>query len=691
MNITELARRLKIPTQQLREELPRLGFDVGFRAIKIDDKVAGKVMKLWSERKQVKTQENYVVVEKKLGAAVEPIRTKEVAIPKILTTRELADLLGLPVTTVIGELFKNGVMASINERVDFETASIIAQDLGFITKQQDEPASEQASEQAEVANLTELLKEADTSKLMNRPPVVVVMGHVDHGKTKLLDAIRETNVVEQESGAITQHIGAYQVEVWPKGTPKSRGGEADRGILRQAQDDQTHRVRLITFIDTPGHEAFAAMRSRGGRLADLAIIVIAADDGIKPQTLEAIEIAQREKLPFLIAINKIDKDEADIEKLKKSLAELNLLSEDWGGKTICVPISAKKKMGLDELLEMILLLADMEKFTTNPNRPAAGTIIEGHIDKGEGPVATALVQTGTLNRGDYVIAGKAAGKVRAMKSFLGKDITEASPSTPVKILGLKNAPVTGDVFKVVTEQEARQSLRTVSSYQRHFALPTVSADSTGEKEKENEVPGLHIVLKTDVLGSREAIIDSLKKLSTSGVEVKVVKAGLGNITEADIALAEGVGALVLGFHVLVVPQAQSLAKEKKVFVQSYTVIYDLLDEVKKQLSILLKPELIRTQIGKGKVLAIFRRGKKDTIFGLKVTDGTVKAETKLKIISGLADGKESLIEGVRLGKEVVGEMTQGGECGIKLKGAVKIEVGDLVEIYHEEIRQRHVK
>ncbi len=689
MNITELARRLKISTQQLKEELPKLGFDIGFRAIKIDDRAAQKVIRLWSERKAGPSQNQYVVVEKKLGVS-ESGKAKEVAIPKILTTRELADLLGLPVTTVIGELFKNGVMASINERIDFETASIIAQDLGFITQPLIEQSNEFKIENTNAADLEEILK-ADLDKKISCPPVVVVMGHVDHGKTKLLDAIRETNVAEQESGAITQHIGAYQVEVKSKDSLKSQDGETNKETPRLARDDSTLKARSITFLDTPGHEAFSAMRSRGGRLADIAIIVIAADDGIKPQTLEALEIVQKESIPFLIAINKIDKPEADIDKLKKSLAELNLLPEDWGGKTICALISAKKKIGLNELLDMVLLLADLEKVSANPNRAAVGTIIEAHIDKGEGPVVTALVQAGTLRCGDYLVAGQeAAGKVRAMKNFLGKNISEALPATPVKILGLKVSPVVGDIFKVVDKNIARSTLRKACGYSRFTNLPTVLEKPADDQSDKKQVPTLPIIIKTDVLGSREAIISSLQKLSTPEVQVVITKSGLGNINETDIATAEAVGAIVLGFHVQILPPTQALAKDKQIFTATYQVIYDLLDEVKKRLDSLLKPELIRSQIGQGKVLAIFRKGKKDTIIGVRVLKGLIKPDTKIKLVTTNNQAVEAMIEEVRLGKEVVSEVSEGGECGIKLKGEVAVNIGDNLEIYHEEIRRRHI-
>ncbi len=659
MNITELARRLKVPTQQLKEELPKLGFDIGQRAIKIDDKVAQKVIKVWSEKKQSVASNKYVVVEKKLGD-VAPVKSKEVVIPSLITIRQFADLLKMPVTSVIGELFKNGVMASMNESIDYETASIIAQDLGFSTKPEEQKEVEAKLEAEQAEDLSQLLDDKDSKDVVARPPVVVVMGHVDHGKTKLLDAIRETNVIDQESGGITQHIGAYQAIA---------------------------RDKLITFLDTPGHEAFASMRSRGGRLADVAIIVVAADDGIKPQTLEAIEIAQREKLPFLVAINKVDKPEADIERVKKSLAELNLLPEDWGGKTICVPISAKQRTGLNELLEMVLLLADMEKVSANPQRAAVGTIIEAHVDKGEGPVATALVQTGTLRVGDFLIAGKAAGKVKAMKSFTGRDIKEAAPSTPVKILGLKASPVVGDIFKVVDEKEAKQTLKKITAYQKTSHSSAFTETSTVSETASVSLP---VVLKTDVLGSREAIIDSLKKLGTSDFKIDIVKSGLGNINEQDIIHAEAVKALVLGFHVQVLPQAKILARDKNVFVQTYTVIYDLIDEVKKQVGTILKPELIRTQVGQAKVLAIFKAGKKETIIGARINQGTVKAGVKIRVMQGEEVKAEAELLEVRLGKEVVGEVAMGGECGLKLKGEIAVQIGDTLDIYKEEIHARHV-
>lgn len=661
MNLTELARRLKIPTEQLKDELPRLGFDIGRRAIKVDEAVAEKVIKLWSERQAHKVNQQYVVVEKKLNDPSQVVATREAAIPPRLNPRELAELLNIPVANVMAELFKNGVMASINEVIDFETASIIAQDLGYktVAAKSDSEARKEAEAAADLLQILNV-KETDETKLQPRPPVVVVMGHVDHGKTTLLDVIRSTNVAAGESGAITQHIGAYQVE---------------------------ERGRKITFLDTPGHEAFSAMRSRGGRLADIAIIVVAADDGIQPQTLEAIEIAQREKLSFLIAINKIDRETADIERTKKALAELNLLPEDWGGKTICVPISAKKKLGITELLDMVLLLADMEKFQANPDRLAAGTIIEAKLDKGEGPVATALVQAGTLRVGDYLIAGEVAGKVKAMRDFTGRAVTVAPPAMPVRILGLKQVPKAGDVFKVAKdEKEFREVLHNLPRFQRVIALPGVAPETEGEEV--SPVVTLNIILKADVLGSREAIGSSLAKLAKTDVTVKVVRTGLGSITEADILSAAASHAIVVGFNVPLLPPAEILAKQKGIFVATYKVIYDLLDEVKKQLTALLKPELIRNQIGEGVVIQVFRRGRQDMIVGVRVTRGTIRPGTKAVVYRGKDLLVELKLNEIRLGKEVVGEMAEGGECGLSLVGQPVLEINDRLEIYHEEVRQR---
>ncbi len=505
MNVSELARKLKVNTKELLEILPAVGFDIGKRAIKIDERVANKIIQNWS--RLLAEYKDKLEKEEKQEEAVETkvSEVKKIAIPPLIRVKEFALKLNLPLPKVMAELMKNGVLSSMNEQIDFDTAAIIGQDLGFEVI----PGKSSAKEDKELdKKLEELIVEKDKSKLKPRPPVVVVMGHVDHGKTKLLDAIRKSNVVAGESGGITQHIGAYQVE---------------------------KKGRLITFIDTPGHEAFTTMRSRGARVADIAILVIAADDSIQPQTKESIKIINSAKLPMIVAINKIDKPEANPDKVKQDLAAINLAPEEWGGKTICVPISAKAVIGIDDLLEMILLVAETKKeeIVANPNGLAAGTIVESHIDKGEGPVATVLVQNGTLKRGDLImVGGTFYGKIRAMKDFIGKDLAEAGPSVPAKILGLKAAPSVGDILQVTTEVGRKSKINKykLTEQATAYSKPLVEI----KKEDKDKIKYLNIVLKADVLGSLEAIISSLTKSEHPEVSVNIIAKGLGNITESDI-------------------------------------------------------------------------------------------------------------------------------------------------------------
>ncbi|MBU2236352.1 translation initiation factor IF-2, partial [Patescibacteria group bacterium] len=436
---------------------------------------------------------------------IETAEKKEISIPEQIVIKELAEKMNLPVTDLIAELMKNGIMSSMNERIDFDTAGIIAEDLGFEVKKVEE---EENGQKEDLRILEAALEEDEEAE--ERPPVVVVMGHVDHGKTKLLDAIRETNIVDDEAGGITQSIGAYQIE--------------DKG-------------KLITLIDTPGHEAFSAMRGRGARVADIAILVVAADDGVKPQTIEAHKIIKDAKLPFVVAINKIDKSEANIEKVKKELTELGIVPEEWGGRTVFAEISAKEKRGISGLLDMVLLVAEMEKknIVANPKREAVGTIIESHIDKGAGPQATVLIQTGTLKEGDNIIVGNIYGKVKALKDWRGDIVSIAKPSKPVQILGLKGAPKVGDILHTTKNQAEIKSLikkQKEISYHKEVDQRITQKSSNGENdddnEKENVVQELNVILKTDTLGSQEAIIESLNKLKHPEVRVVITSKGLGN-------------------------------------------------------------------------------------------------------------------------------------------------------------------
>jgi translation initiation factor IF-2 len=549
---------------------------------------------------------------------------------------------------------KNGILSSMNEKIDFDTAAIIGTDLGF------EIAPEQEGERAELTDdKSKLIIEEDKSKLKPRPPVIVVMGHVDHGKTKLLDTIRKTNVVEGEAGGITQHIGAYQI---------------------------SKKGRLITFIDTPGHEAFSMMRSRGAKIADIAILIIAADDGIQPQTEESIKIIKSAKLPMVVAINKIDKPDANPDKIKQELAQRNLTPEDWGGKTICVPISAKHGQGVDELLETLLLVADLNKenITANPEGKTIGTVIESHIDKGEGPVATVLVQNGTLKIGDILFLNNFHyGKVKALKDFRGQLIDKATPSMPVRILGLKGVPTVGDIIEVGQKVTRDQKLK-------HYQLKSQAAAAytpvVTKKDKDEEKPTVNLILKADVLGSLEALIASLDKMQHPDVNIKIIQKG----SESEVMLAEANKALILGFHVNATPAAANLAQEKNVEIKTYKIIYELLEENGKRIEELVKPEITRTPLGRLKVLALFRKEKDSQIVGGKVTKGKILPDAKINVIRDdeiIASGQ---ITQLQVNKVDVNEAIVGQECGIKYEGKPIIQEGDFLEVYKEEVKKKKI-
>lgn len=608
---------------------------------------------------------------------------KRITLPDKIIVRDFAVKLERPVTAVIAELIKNGVMATQNEEIDFDTAAIIAEGLGVVA----ERAGEERAEAA--ATIQETILRESVGTLVPRPPVVVVLGHVDHGKTLLLDAIRETHVAKGEAGGITQHIGAYQVTV-PTKERSSQRESTGKGIPDQVRDDGANRT--VTFIDTPGHEAFAAMRSRGARVADVAILVVAADDGIQPQTKEAIAIMEQAKLPFVVAINKIDKPDANPERVKKELAEMNLLPEDWGGKTITVPVSAKAGKGIPELLEMVLLVADVEKDTikADPSASPIGTVIEAHIDKGEGPVATVLVHSGTLRPGQTVSVGTAYGKIRSLKDFRSKSVREAPPSMPVRILGLKAAPAVGDLLRAATGelQSLRKELRKTQYTQKR------KADQTERGEELTDDPTrktVNLVLKADTLGSLEAIHAALKELRHPEVRAVIIDEGLGNITEADVLRAETSGALLRGFNVTISRSAEEVAKGKHITIQTYRVIYELLDEVHGELEKLLTPEVVERDIGTLKILAIFRSDKASMIVGGRVQDGSMVHGATVKVVR---DGKEvghGQITQLQSQKQTVKEVPRGQECGIKYHGEPVIAVGDLLVAVEREERAKKLE
>ncbi|TSC94933.1 MAG: translation initiation factor IF-2 [Parcubacteria group bacterium Athens1014_10] len=652
MNVTGIIRKLNTTKEEFFQGIKELGFDIGDKAIQIDDRVAKKIIQRWKEIKEKIKEEKTEEVLEEEPSSVKAMGGKKILIPDFITVHDLADKLNLPVTKIISELMKNNIIATINERVDFTTASIIAEDLGLKIEKGEE------EEKKEEIDLKELIKEKEGSKLKPRPPVVVVVGHIDHGKTKLLDSIRETNVAGKEAGAITQHIGAYQVE---------------------------KKGRLITFIDTPGHEAFDAMRARGGKVADIAILVVAADDKVQPQTIESIRIIEKEKLPFIVAINKIDKPEADIERIKKELSELNLIPEDWGGKTICQPISAITKQGIDDLLDLILLVADMEKekFLANLEREAIGTIIEAHLDKGEGPIATALIHTGTLKISDQILINKIYGKIKALKDWQNHNIKEVPPGMPAKILGLKGMPQVGDILEVIRDKKLLKK--------RIKELPENYKKETRTMDAKNEKNVLKLILKSDALGSQEAILESLNKIKNAEVEVKIIKYGLGNVTAIDALEADASQGKILGFNIAISAGAEKIAQEKNLDIKTFKIVYDLIDWVNEELTKLLKPEILKITTGKLEVLAIFRKESNYIVIGGRVKEGKIEKKTKVKIIRDNKEIGEGFLAQLQSNKIEVSEVKESQECGMKIEKFNDIQTGDTLEGYKEKIKERKLE
>lgn len=649
MNVTELARILKITPQELRDHLPEMGFDIGQRAIKIDNRTAQQIIKEWPRYKKKMEAKQQEEERKRKEEAGEQEITKTITIPKYIIVKDFAELSGIPVSNILKELMKNGIFTSMNEKIDYDTAAVIGSDLGLEVELQ--AKEEDIKEgQEEKKKLEQVLSEEKT--LEARPPVIVVMGHVDHGKTALLDAIRKTSVMAGEAGGITQHIGAYQV---------------------------VRRKRLITFIDTPGHEAFTAMRSRGAKVADIAILVVAADDGVKPQTVEAFRIMEAAKIPFLVAINKIDKAEADVNKTKQELStQLNITPEDWGGKTICAPISAKEGTGIEELLDMVLLTADMneEKIKANPNALAVGTIVESNVDKGAGPVATILIQNGTLKVGDQLtFQGKLYGKVRALKDYKGDNIREALPSTPAKIIGLKLAPEVGDLLQVGEGEKFKT---------KQIKILNKTTSKPQEDESTDKRKRFNIIIKSDVLGSAEAIEESLAKISTEDVKANIIHKGLGNITEGDIEKAEGAHAQILGFNVKIPPQTENVIREKDVTVKTFNIIYDLLEYAKEEMQKLIEIEIKRIDLGKLKVLAIFKTEKDNQIVGGKIIEGKIENNVMVEVYRAKELITTGRISKLQAGKQDVNEVNENEECGIQFEGKPVIEEGDILHFYKEE-------
>jgi len=545
---------------------------------------------------------------------------------------------------------KNGIIASLNEKIDFETAWLVGSELGFKVK-----LATAESPEEEENKLKTALDNEKTENLLARPPVIVVMGHVDHGKTKLLDAIRRTHVVEGEAGGITQHIGAYQVE---------------------------RKYQAITFIDTPGHEAFTAMRSRGAKIADIAILVVAADDGVKPQTVEAFRIIKAAKIPFVVAINKIDKPEANIDKTKQELSsQLSIIPEDWGGKTVCAPVSALKTTGISELLDLVLLVAETEaeNIKANPASAAIGTIIESHIDRGAGAVATILVQNGTLKCGDALMFNNMnIGKVRGLNNYLGKKIDFAGPATPAQIIGLKTMPQVGDILQVGKGEKGN-----LKKYKNRGSMGQAASGENGDN-KDQPAKKINLIIKSDVLGTAEAIEESLEKINSKEISVKIIHNGLGNISDGDLKRAEATNGIILGFNVKIPPVIEEFAREKNIDIRLYSIIYDLINDIKKEMDKIIEPTIERNLIGSIKVLAIFRTDKEEQIIGGKVFEGRAEPSTSVEVMRNdefIVDGK---ITRLQAGKQDINIAEKGEECGLQITAKPMVKEGDIIKIFKEE-------
>lgn len=690
IKISDLAKKLGMEIKALRSEVKKMHLGVSERANVFRDELAMEIerrIKLDPESQSANLMteiENKQKTEAKEAAKIEPAKSEEVEtvidkeekeiplveeveaagkikveVPPLITVGELAARMQINVSQLIKELMKNGILANINEHIDFDTAAIIGEDLGF----------EVVACQSQGDDLESCLinKERYEEKYFQiRPPIITVMGHVDHGKTSILDRIREANVVAKESSGITQHMGAYQVK---------------------------KNNRLITFLDTPGHKAFSAMRAHGAKLTDIAVLVVAADDGVKPQTVEAINHARAAAVPIIVAINKVDKPEANVEKVKRELADYNLLPEEWGGKTIMVQTSAKTGAGIDELLEMILLVADVEGLKAFREGPAQALVIEAHLSKRLGPVATVLVTQGCLKVRDCIVVGMVDGVVRAMVDQTGERISKAFPSDPVRIAGLHDVPEFGDTLYAVNDLKEAKNIvmnRRKSLMTKGFKPKTVGMAELSQAVREGKIKVLPIILKTDVQGSLEAIRSSLQNLHNEEVKVEILHEAAGLVNESDIMMAASSNALILSFRANIEPTALKLAKKMGIKISTYDVIYRLLDDVTAALEGLLRPEIVKIKAGKGKVLKVFTHGKKFRVIGVGVTSGVV--EKGLEVVVFRDGGKigEGKVDGLKKGTETVDKVSEKNECGLGLAGDIAVEEGDSLEFWRTESKVRRL-
>ena len=658
IRVYELAQELNIASKELVEKLNELGINISSHMSSLEKKDAEMVLELFTEEDEVETKnKDKGKIQKDKNMIKDENNQKEneiedritIEVGETIIVRDFAEKLNITPAQIITKLIGLGIMANQNQTIDFDTAELIGEELGFniiplvVEDEKDE---------------FDLDYEDDPKNLKPRPPVVTVMGHVDHGKTSLLDAIRETHVTKQEAGGITQHIGASIVNV---------------------------QGEKIVFLDTPGHEAFTSMRARGTQVTDLAVLVVAADDGVMPQTVEAINHAKAAKVPIIVAINKMDKPDANPDRIRQELTEYGLVPEEWGGDTITVPVSALKNEGIDELLEMIVLLAEMQELKANPNRNAVGTVVEAQLDKGKGPVATVLVQKGTLRVGDMVVCGSASGRIRAMFDDKGKNVKKAGPSIPVAILGLSEVPNSGEmVYAVKDEKTARYYADKKKEAIREEQLKSsqkVSLDDLFEQIQLGEVKDLNIIIKTDVRGTIDAIEQSLQKLEHEEVRVNVIHGGVGGITESDIMLASASNAIIIGFNVRPTLNALDIAKEEKVDVRTYRVIYDAIADIESAINGMLDPEYKEVVIGRAQVRATFKVPNAGTVAGIYVQDGKITRNSTIRLLRNDIVIFEGKISSLKRFKDDVREVLAGYEGGLGLENYNDIKEGDTLEAY----------
>ena len=688
VRIYELAKMLKIENKELIEKLKELGIEVKSHMSGLKEEDAAVVMEVFGlkqnqntiiaqektieeqkteqnkqeyqnnkkgkHKKEKNPKQDFSKAEEKQIAEEENTEEEDVAVKYINenpTVKELAEVLGKNASEIVKSLMKKGIMAAINQNIEFDMAVAIAEEFDIILEKEEEKDIMQ-----EVFGQEE---EDDERDLKERPPVVVVMGHVDHGKTSLLDSIRHSSVTSNEAGGITQHIGAYTVQI--DGKP-------------------------ITFLDTPGHEAFTAMRMRGAQITDIAVLVVAADDGVMPQTIEAINHAKAAGVDIIVAINKMDKPSANPDRVKQELTEYGLLAEDWGGETICVPVYAVNKEGIDQLLEMITLVAEMKELKANPNKKARGAIVEAQLDKGRGSVATVLVQNGTLHVGDPIVAGSAYGKIRAMTDDKGRRVKKAGPSTPVEILGLSEVPTAGDTFYVAeNEKQARQVAESVVAKNRENLIKDtpqkVSLDDLFTQIQSGNVKDLNVVVKADVQGSVEAVRQSLERLSNEEVRIRIIHGGVGTITESDVMLASASNAIIIGFNVRPEPAAKLFADEEKVDVRLYRVIYNAIEDITAAMKGMLDPVYEEKVLGHAEIRQLFKASGVGNIAGSYVLDGKFERNCQARITRDGIVIFEGELESLKRFKDDVKEVAAGYECGLVFKKFNDIKVGDFVEAF----------